>query len=150
MTPLLDHGPAASRRRYTRALTVPILLAVALVVAVVLTDLPAPLLAFAPILVLAGAGLGYDRSRGLGHALLPAHLVARCGSLTRRRVVLDSPAIIGWTISSTWAQRRVALTSVIATMAGGPQSVTVHHVPVATGTAHARAPVPGLVEQFLV
>ena len=41
-TPLLGHGPAATRRRYTRALTVPVLLSVALVVAVLLTDLPAP------------------------------------------------------------------------------------------------------------
>ena len=90
-TPLLDHGPAATRRRYTRALTVPVLLSVALVAAVVLADLPAPLLAIAPVLLVAGAGLGYDRSRGLGHALLPAHLVARSGSLARRRVVLDSP-----------------------------------------------------------
>ena len=148
-TPLLDHGPAATRRRYTRALTVPVLLSVALVVAVLLSDLPAPLLAIAPFLVLAAVGLGYDRSRGLGHALLPAHLVARSGSLTRRRVVLDSPAIIGWTISSTWFQRRVGLTSVIATMAGGQQSVTVLDVPEATGTALARDAVPGLVEQFL-
>ena len=118
-TPLLDHGPAATRRRYTRALTVPVLLSVALVAAVVLRRPPGRLLAIAPVLLVAGAGLGYDRSRGLGHALLPAHLVARSGSLARRRVVLDSPAIIGWTISSTWFQRRVGLTSVVATMAGG-------------------------------
>ena len=68
---------------------------------------------------------------------------------TTGRVVLDSPAIIGWTISSTWFQRRVGLTSVIATMAGGQQSVTVLDVPEATGTALARDAVPGLVEQFL-
>jgi putative membrane protein len=148
-TPLLDHGPAATRRRYSRALTVPALLAVALVAAVVLADVPAAYLAIVPVLLLAGAGLGWDRSRGLGHALLPDHLVARSGSLTRRRVVLDSPAIIGWTISSTWFQRRVGLTSVIATMAGGQQSVTVLDVPEATGTALARDAVPGLVEQFL-
>ena len=64
-------------------------------------------------------------------------------------MVLDSPAIIGWTICSTWFQRRVGLTSVIATMAGGQQSVTVLDVPEATGTALARDAVPGLVEQFL-
>ena len=67
----------------------------------------------------------------------------------RRRVILETPAVIGWTFSSTWFQRRVGLTTVLATMAGGSQSVTVLDVPDATGTAMARDAVPGLVEQFL-
>ena len=143
-TPLVGHGPAAARRRWTRALVLPALLTVALVVGVLAADLPAGLLWLAPLALLVGAGLAYDRVRGLGHALLPGHLVARSGSLMRRRVILEAPAIIGWTMSSTWFQRRVGLTTVVATMAGGRQAVTVLDVPEATGTALARDAVPGL------
>ena len=137
-SPLVSHGPAAVRRRWIRALVLPSLLTVALIVGVLAADLPAGLLWFAPLALLVGAGLAYDRVRGLGHALLPGHLLARSGSLMRRRVILEAPAIIGWTMSSTWFQRRVGLVTVVATMAGGSQAVTVLDVPEATGTA-ARA-----------
>jgi putative membrane protein len=146
---LVEHGPAAVRRRYTRALVVPVLLSVGLVVGVLAADVPFGWLALAPVAVLAGVGLGFDRVRGLGHSLLPGHLVARSGSLMRRRVILERPAVIGWTFSSTWFQRRVGLTTVVATMAGGRQAVTVLDVPETTGTALARDTVPGLVSQFL-
>ena len=99
--------------------------------------------------LLVGASLGYDRARGLGHTLLPGHLVARSGSLARRRVMLETPAIIGWTFTSTWFQRRVGLTTLVATMAGGRQAVVVLDVPETVGTDLARNAVPGLVSQFL-
>jgi putative membrane protein len=147
--PLVAHGPAAVRRRYARALVVPVALLVALSAGVVFGDLPAGWLGLGGLAVLSGAGLAHDRSRGLGHALLPGHLVARSGSLTRRRVVLERHAVIGWTFSSTWFQRRVGLTTVVATMAGGRQAVTLLDVPETVGTTLARDAVPGLVAQFL-
>ena len=111
------------------------------------------LMVLASLALLVGIGLGYDRARGLGHALVPGppcgHLVARSGSLTRRRVMLETPAIIGWTMTSTWFQRRAGLATLVATMAGGSQAVTVLDVPEAAGIATARDAVPGLVEQFL-
>jgi putative membrane protein len=146
---LVGHGPAAVRRRYTRAISLPIVLGAALVAGVYVGDIPGGWLSLVPVALALGFGLGLDRARGLGHALLPGHLVARSGSLFRRRVVLEAPAIIGWTITSTWFQRRVGLATVVATMAGGRQSVTVLDVPETTGTALARDAVPGLVEQFL-
>ena len=149
-TPLVAHGPAAVRRRYARALAWPLVLTAALLVGVLVADVPPGSLWLALAAVIFSAWLGYDRVRGLGHALLPGHLVARSGSLMRRRVILETPAVIGWTFSSTWFQRRVGLTTVVATMAGGRQSVTVLDVPEATGTALARDAVPGLVSQFLV
>ncbi len=147
---LVGHGPAAVRRRYTRALTLPLLLIAGLVTAVVVADVPAVLLWLCPVAVVLGLGLGYDRARGLGHALLPHHLVARSGSLTRRRVMLEAPAIIGWTFTSTWFQRRLGLTTLVATMAGGRQAVDVLDVPEPVGTAVARDAVPDLVSQFLI
>ena len=147
--PLVAHGPAAVRRRYTRALALPLVLTAALLTAVAVTDVRAGLLWLAPLALLVGAGLGRDRAQGLGHALLPGHLVARSGSLMRRRVMLETPAIIGWTTTSTWFQRRVGLTTLVATMAGGRQSVTILDVPDSVATALARDAVPGLVSQFL-
>jgi putative membrane protein len=67
----------------------------------------------------------------------------------RRRVILETPAVIGWTFSSTWFQRRVGLTTLVATMAGGRQAVAVLDVSEPVGVALARDAVPGLVAQFL-
>jgi putative membrane protein len=53
-------------------------------------------------------------------------------------------------MTATWFQRRVGLTTLVATMAGGRQAVEVLDVPEAEGTAVARDAVPGLVDQFLV
>jgi putative membrane protein len=154
LAPLVEHGRAAVRRRYTRALAVPLLLSAALVTLVLLADVPADVLWLSPLALAVGAGLGVDRARGLGHALVPrqqpGHLVARSGSLMRRRVMLEAPAIIGWTMTATWFQRRVGLTTLVATMAGGRQAMEVLDVPEAEGTAVARDAVPGLVDQFLV
>ena len=138
--PLVGHGPAAVRRRYARALAWPLVLTAALVVGVLVADVP-------PGWIALGAGrrtrLG-RRSATTGPAgsatpLLPGHLVARSGSLMRRRVILETPAVIGWTFTSTWFQRRVGLTTVVATMAGGRQSVTILDVPEADWVRRWRA-----------
>ena len=149
IAPLVSHGAAATRRRYVRALVVPIALTAALGAVVVVGDLAPAWLLLGPVALAVGLALGYDRARSLGHALVGDHLVSRSGSLVRRRVALDTHAVIGWNLSSTWFQRRVGLTTVVATMAGGRQSVTVLDVPEGVGTALAREGVPGLVEQFL-
>jgi putative membrane protein len=147
--PLVSHGSAATRRRYLRALVVPAALTAALGAVAVIEDIALAWLLLGPLALAVGLALGYDRARTLGHALVGDHLVSRSGSLVRRRVALDTHAVIGWNLTSTWFQRRVGLTTVVATMAGGRQSVTVLDVPEAVGTALARDGVPGLVEQFL-
>ena len=95
----------------------------------------------------AGA-LAVDRARSLGHALQDGYLVARSGSLYRQREALAVDDIIGWTSRASWFQRRAGLTTLVATTAGGRQSVTVLDVPEADALALAGAAVPGLVEQF--
>jgi putative membrane protein len=57
--------------------------------------------------------------------------------------------VIGWNLRSSWFQRRAGLTMLVATTAGGSQSVTAIDVPEADAVEVARAGVPGLVEQFL-
>jgi len=145
--PLIDHGPRARTRRYTRAL-VPSLVIAALPVGLALgTDLGwLAVLAVLPLLL--GLGLGHDRARSLGHTLVDGWLVARSGSLMRKRDLLATEAIIGWNLRSTWFQRRAGLATLVATTAGGSQSVTVLDVPEDTAVEVAATAVPGLLDQF--
>jgi putative membrane protein len=147
--PLVPHGDAATRRRYVRALVVPALVTLVAAALVVFGDAPWETALLGPLAIAVGLVLAADRARTLGHALVAGHLVARAGSLVRRRVALETQAVIGWNFADTWFQRRAGLTTLVATMAGGRQSVTVLDVPEATGVALARDAVPGLVAQFL-
>jgi putative membrane protein len=146
---LRDHGPAARRRRYVRAI-VPALVLTA-VIAVLAADglVPWLLLVTAALVVAAAFGLAADRASALGHLLVDGHLVARSGSLLRSRDVLATKHVIGWNFRSTWFQRRAGLTSMVATTAGATGSVTVLDVPEPMAVALADEGVRGLVEQFL-
>ena len=147
--PLQDHGPAARRRRYFRALTPTLVLAAVVLGLVVADRAPWWLLISVALVVAAAAGLAADRSRALGHLLVDGHLVARSGSLLRSRAVLGTEHVIGWTFQSTFWQRRVGLTSMMATTAGGGGAVTLIDVPEQMAVELADAGVPGLVGQFL-
>jgi len=146
---LRGHGSRARTRRYVRALVPAAVLAVPLGAVVPLADLTPWLLVVPAVLLLVATALGHDRTRALGHALVEGWLVARSGSLTRRRELLATDAVIGWNLRSTWFQRRAGLVNLVATTAGGRQSVVVVDVPEPDAVALADAAVPGLVRQFL-
>jgi putative membrane protein len=144
--PLLAHGPRAARRRWTRALVPALVPAAACVVAVVLG---APAWLLVGLLALPVASLlARDRTRSLGHALVAGHLVARSGSLVRRRRILEVDNVIGWNLRATWFQRRAGLTTLVATTAGGNQAVPVLDVPEAEAVRVAHEALPALVSQF--
>lgn len=146
--PLRSHGPAAVRRRWSRALAVPVVLSLAAVVLVASGGPWWPLLpAVATIGVM--APVAADRVRGLGHALVDRYLVARSGSLTRRREALSVDDVIGWNLRATFFQRRMGLCTLVATTAGGRGAVRVLDVPDDTAVALADEALPGLVSQFL-
>lgn len=147
-SPLRPHGPAAARRRWTRALLPAALLPAAAVVLGVAGGPWWPVLPALLALPLAAA-LAVDRTAGLGHALAAGHLVARSGSLTRRREALDAGHVIGWTFQDTWFQRRAGLVTLHATTAGGSGAVTVLDVPEADAVRLADDALPGLAAQFL-
>jgi putative membrane protein len=147
---LSSHGPAARRRRWVRALGPALALLAAVLLLVLLAALPAAWLLPAALPVLPAAALARDRSRALGHALADGHVVARSGSLARRREVLGVGHVIGWTVRDTWFQRRQGLVTLDATTAGGRQRVTVLDVPEAAGLALAGAATPDLLAPFVV
>ena len=127
---LSAHGPRAHRRRYTRAAGGVAILAVIAAIAQA-TGFVGPLIwTVFLVIVPAAALLAEDRWRGLGHVLLPGRLVSRSGSLLRRRIVLDTDGIIGWTVRRSLFQRRAGLATVIATTAAGRHRYAVPDVPI--------------------
>jgi len=139
---LVQHGPAARRRRYTRALGVAGLIVVALFGLAWWTGQP-PFAASVSLLLLPlAAWLARDRYRSLGHAIVGNRLITRVGSLVRRRVVLDVPGVIGLTMRQSMFQRRSGLITVTATTAAGAQHYEMPDVPVEMAGTLANALLP--------
>ena len=148
--PVRSHGAAARRRRLTRAIVPAAALSAAVVSAAALgsgLDWTFALLVVVPLLAAAFA-LGLDRYRALGHAVTPTHLVARHGSLDRRRIVLERSGIIGWTVEQSWFQRRAGLATLVATTAAGDQHYDVVDVPVEQAYAVLAEISPDLLAEF--
>jgi putative membrane protein len=123
--PLSRHGAAATRRRWTRALALPALAAVALLVVAV----PMWVWVLWVVLTVCCALLAFDRSRSLGHRVGDGWLVARAGSLQRRRDCIAAAGIIGWTVRQTLMQRRAGVATLVAATAAGVKQYQVIDVP---------------------
>jgi putative membrane protein len=147
--PLEPHGPAARRRRYTRALAGAVGVIAAIYVTTRAQDGPAWVWITSLVLLPAGGLLAADRYRSLGHRLAGGWLVTRFGSLARRRSIISADAIIGWRIHQTWFQRRQGLMTLTATTAAGHQHYSLRDVPVAEGLALAAAATGDLLVPFL-
>ncbi|HEX3223770.1 MAG TPA: PH domain-containing protein [Nocardioides sp.] len=144
---LVRHGVRARRRRWTRAMAPAGLVAAFALLASYAASWWFLLVALAVLAI--GAGLAHDRWRSLGHALADGHLVARSGSLDRRREALHTPSVIGWNLRATYFQRRAGLTDLVATTAGGRQRVRVLDLDDDAAVALAATSTPGLLDQFL-
>jgi putative membrane protein len=147
--PLEQHGPAARRRRFTRALAGAAALIAAIYLATWAQHGPDWVWIASLALLPAAAVLAADRYRSLGHRLVGGWLVTRVGSLARRRSIISTDAIIGWRIHQTWFQRRQGLMTLTATTAAGQQHYSVRDVPVADGLALAAAATGDLLVPFL-
>jgi putative membrane protein len=124
---LRGHGAVATRRRWTRALTLPAVLLIAMVALYWWT--PVWLWPAWAVLTVCCALLAFDRSRALGHRVDSEWLVARAGSLDRRRDCIAAAGIIGWTMRQTFLQRRAGVATLIAATAAGVKSYRVIDVP---------------------
>ncbi|MEV6767158.1 PH domain-containing protein [Nocardia sp. NPDC051030] len=134
---LTQHGSAALRRRYTRAVG-PVAAVAAVLIAVSIAGVHIPTLIWALLILAApvALALAWDRYRGLGHAVIPASndnpiwLLTRSGSLDRDRDCLEAPGIIGWTVRQTFFQRRAGVATVVAASAAGKKRYQVIDLPV--------------------
>jgi len=146
--PLTPHGPAARRRRLTRAVVPALLVGALLVVARLLWGWHGSLLVLVPLLLVGAVALGRDRYRALGHTVTTEHLVTQHGSLDRQRVVLDREGIIGWKVEQSFFQRRVGVATLVATTAAGAQHYDVVDVPVEMAYAVLAQVSPDLIAEF--
>ncbi|MGV9414418.1 PH domain-containing protein [Nocardia sp. NPDC003693] len=147
---LTPHGPAAHRRRYTRALSpVGTVAGVLLVISLAGVHIPAWIWALNLLAVPIAVALAWDRYRGLGHAVVPAAhgkptwLITRSGSLDRDRDCLEAPGVIGWTVRQSWFQRRVGLATVTAASAAGKKRYHIIDIPLAEAWPLIEAVTPG-------
>ncbi len=144
--PLRAHGPAATRRRWTRALTLPAVVLAVLVVLAVTVSLPGWLWAALAVLTVCSALLAADRARSLGHRVGDGWLVAQAGSLERRRDCIAEAGIIGWTVRQTLLQRRAGVATLIAATAAGVKRYQVIDIPADEAWSIAAAASPWLAE----
>ncbi len=148
--PLIAHGPAAHRRRYTRALSPILLLAAAMLVSSLAGVDFSPWWWLLPALMVPiAAALAADRYRGLGHAVLPAGdgsptwLITRSGSLDRDRDCLEAPGIIGWTVRQSFWQRRSGIATVVAATAAGKKHYHIVDIPLEQAWELIESATPG-------
>lgn len=126
---LIPHGPAAARRRWSRGLTLPVVLGVVLVVLELTAGVRWWLWPVLAVLTACCALLAADRVRALGHRVGDGWLVTRSGSVERRRDCIETDGIIGWTVRQTFFQRRAGVATLVAATAAGTKSYRVVDVP---------------------
>jgi putative membrane protein len=143
---LRPHGPAATRRRWTRAMTFPALLAVGLAATAFVVAVPPWAWVLCGVVTVAGVFLAADRSRALGHRVGDGWLVARSGSLDRRRDCLATAGIIGWTARQTLFQRRAGVATLIAATPAGLKGYRVLDVPAELAWSVAAAASPWVAD----
>jgi putative membrane protein len=145
---LLDNGPVAGRRRYTRALAGAWGLVVVLAVGWMLLGLGDWEWLAGLVLLPLAVPLAADRARNLGHLVCDGFLMTQSGSLVRRRTILQADAVIGWNIQQSFFQRRAAVATLVATTAAGRQSYRLLDLSPSDVRAVADDCLPGLLTQF--
>lgn len=136
--PIRSHGPAAIRRRWTRAAVV--MFATCAVLAA-LSWWPGwrwPLL-IVPLVVAGSGWLARDRAARLGHLLTGRWLVIRTGGMAGATVVLERTGAVAVTVRSSYFQRRAGLATLVVATAAGTQSYAVRDVPIERARELTRA-----------
>ncbi|WP_155948890.1 PH domain-containing protein [Mycobacterium sp. URHB0044] len=143
---LRRHGAVATRRRWTRALMFPALLGIGLAATTSVVAVPPWVWVGLGVLVAAAVFVAADRARALGHRVGDGWLVARSGSLDRRRDCLAAAGIIGWTARQTLFQRRAGVATLIAATPAGVKGYRVLDVPAELAWSIAAAASPWVAD----
>lgn len=151
-TPLIQHGPGAARRRWTRALWLPLVVLAGGLLAWS-RDWPTWMLVVSALPLLTVPWLARGRYAALGHAVVATapdrrFLVSRQGCIDRRTVVLDTAGVVGWQVRESFWQRRAGVATVHAATAAGDNSYPVIDVPTELVWPLADAATPGMLDPF--
>lgn len=148
--PVTAHPAAARRRRFTRAVPGALILSVVPIAGWAL-GWPSLAAALSCVLVLVagGAALAELRYRNLGHRLTGRSLVIGAPTTARHRNLLHRDGIIGWSVRSTWFQRRQGLVTLVAASAAGLEAYGVVDIDGTDASRLAAAISPTLIEPFL-
>ncbi len=150
---LRTHPAAARRRRFSRASAGVLVLTAVAALGWWAGALPAYGVVVGLALLPVGWLLAADRAASLGHQVLGSGagrwLVTRSGSLVRRRCALAVDGVIGVTLRQSWFQRRLGVTTLVATTAAGRQRYVVTDAGAAQAISLADELLPGLLEPFL-
>jgi len=146
--PLRGHGRRAAYRRWTRALTVPAVAGLVLVVFTLTSVVPLWLWPAWVAVTAWCALLAVDRIGALGHRVDGRWLVTRSGSWERRRDCLATAGIIGWTVRQSPFQRRAGLATLVAATAAGTKRYPLIDVPEDRAWAVAAQASPWVAESI--
>jgi len=127
-------------------MTLPVVVAALMVLLAVVATVPPWLWIVPAVLAVCCALLAVDRSRSLGHLAGGGWLVARAGSLERRRDCIAAPGIIGWTVRQTLLQRRAGVATLVAATAAGEKRYRVIDVPAEDAWSIAAAASPWIAD----
>ncbi|MFG1639818.1 PH domain-containing protein [Amycolatopsis sp. NPDC049252] len=148
-TPLTRHPRRALYRRLSRAIAGVLVLAAALYGLSWLGALPDWPWQVALVLLPFAVLVGWDRYRGLGHALTGRYLVTRSGSLDRGTAVVQRDGMTGIVVERSFFQRRAGLVTLIVPVAAGKGHYKVLDVGEVDGLDLADRAAPGLLAPFL-
>ncbi|GII91963.1 PH domain-containing protein [Sinosporangium siamense] len=151
-SPLRPHPPAARRRALVRAI-VPWLVAALVPGWIALTVGGWPWWTAAGVALgfaVLGVPLGLDHYRSLGHTYDGVRISVRSGSLRRSQAVIEKRAIVGWTLSQSWTQRRSGLLTVTAGVGAGTGGYAARDVATDDGVAFAADVTPDWIRPFLL
>lgn len=146
--PLVAHGPAAQRRRYSRAVLSGLAILACVGVPAWLWNWYEWVLVASAMPLLTAPLLGAHRYAALGHAVADGHLVSRSGLFPRQTDVLVLTGVIGWNVEASFFQRRVGLVTLVATTAAGEGAVRLTDVPTSTAYELVGALTPRLAAPF--
>lgn len=141
--PLTQHGWYARRRCHLQA-------QIGTVVATGLIVVPTLIFGWSwwvPVAFFVGWGLwsvvlAEAEYANLGHGLTDLHMMSGHGALSRQREVLERAGVIGWVIRQSYFQRRLGLSTLVATTAAGSQSVKINDIPMDLAVAFAARTTP--------